>query len=70
MRARTRFVGHPRFGYDRTLRRLTTRNDTAYILSSTAMTRRLDRALEDMRAGRGVVFENADEFLAAFGQAR
>ena len=67
MRARTRFLRHPRFGYDRTLRRLTTRNDTAYILSSPAMVRRLDRALEDARDGRGMVFENADEFLASFG---
>ena len=63
MPARTRFVRHPRFGYDRTLRRLTTRNDTEYLLSFPENARLLREALADSIAGRNLIPLESIDFL-------
>jgi hypothetical protein len=48
------------------LRRLHSRNDTEYLLSSPETTRRILAALEDARAGRGMMtFESVEELRAA-----
>jgi len=48
------------------LRRLRSRNDTEYLLSSPEMAARLKRALEDSRAGRGREF-TMEELYARYG---
>lgn len=48
------------------LRRLRSRNDTEYLLSSPEMAARLRRALEDSRAGRGQEF-TMEELYARYG---
>lgn len=48
------------------LRRLRSRNDTEYLLSSPEMAARLMRALEDSRAGRGREF-TIEELYARYG---
>ncbi len=51
---------------DRGIRRLRTRNDTEYLLSSPENARRLLAALEDSRAGRNMMrFESVAELRAA-----
>jgi hypothetical protein len=48
------------------VRRLHSRNDTEYLLSSPENARRLLAALEDSRTGRNMMtFESLDEFRAA-----
>jgi hypothetical protein len=48
------------------VRTLHSRNDTEYLLSSPETTRRILAALEDARAGRGMMtFESVEELRAA-----
>lgn len=55
---------------DRGIRRLRTRNDTEYLLSSPETARRILSALEDARAGRGMMtFGSVEELRAALRRA-
>jgi hypothetical protein len=55
---------------DRGIRRLRTRNDTDYLLSSPETAHRILSALEDARAGRGMMtFSSVEELRAALRRA-